>query len=1840
MNKLFLYALLLFVFGCNKQQKSENQSLSTFSSYIESFSEGTVSVSDPVIIHFTSGVDATVDPKKVFSIQPNVAGSIDWKDDRTLLFVPDAYLTENTTYEVSVSLKDLFPKVPKAQHNFSFNLKTLIQNFEFSTDEIRFYDSNDLSRANLTGYIQTADVISLEKVKKMVAAAQNGNALDIKWEAPKGKTSFSFSIENIETSQEVGFVDLEIDGYAIGVNKTERKKIEVPATEAFKVLSSKVVRGAENYVSITFSNPLDSKQNLKGFVKVQKKRVKAVIDGNELKVYLRENQKGLLDIHLFKGIKNTAGKRLGKDYETRVHILQTKPEVRFATKDNKAILPTQNKQVIAFEAIGLNAVEVNVVKVFDDNILQYLQVNPLGGEQQLNRVARPIVSKTIDLSALGVTNFEKWNNFSINLSDLIRVDPGALYQINIGFRRKHSVYQCETDEENLIEELPEEEDWNSYNPETSYWDSYQGYYSQNFNWEQRDNPCDDSYYGKRRSIKKLFLASDFGIVAKRSDFGALSVFVTNLLTTKPLENVEVSVYDFQQQLLGTAKTNFEGKAEIEIPGMKPFALIAKKEGQAGYLKLDDFSSLSLSNFDISGTTLKKGIKGFIYGERGVWRPSDTIHLSFILRDNKRVLPEGYPVVMELYDPNNRLTYRKINEQPVGNIFRYDFVTDEEALTGNWNAKVRVGPSSFEKRIRVETVKPNRLKIDLKPLKSKLDHRDTFFEGKLNVSWLTGAKAGNLTAQYEMMLKPVKTSFKGFANYTFDDSSRSFSSGRTLAYQGKLDAAGNASVKIGLGENLNAPGALNLILFGKVFEEGGDFSVSKTQIPFYPFKSFVGFKMPDGDKRGMLLTDKKHSIQIATVDANATLLSKKKVKVSLYKLNWRWWWDRSYESISNYIGRSSVRPEYTFFATTSNGKGTCEIEVEHQEWGRYFVKVEDLESGHSAGQIAYFDWPGWAGKAKDGQLDGASMLDFSVEKEAYDVGEEISISLPTTAGNRILVSLETGKDILNTFWVASEEKRTQIKFEATKEMTPNVYVHLTMIQPYEQDKNDLPIRLYGIKNIKVVDKETRLNPSISLPSVLRPEQTFNVNVSEENGTPMNYTLAVVEEGLLDLTSFKTPDPWESFFSKEALSVKTWDLYDNVMSAFASKNTFMTSIGGDGELDAKDEKNANRFKPVVKYLGPFSLGKGETKSHTITMPQYLGSVRTMVVAASENAYGSADQTTAVKQDLMVLATMPRVAGPGEDMKLPVNVFSLSDDIKDVSVSIKTSGSLKVVGKTTKKIRFNEKGDQMVYFDVVADQSLGTGKVEVVASAGKLTSTYDVELNVIPRNPPIAVVASAQTVTGKTPWNYEYKPIGIKGTNEAIIELSTLPPLNLESRLGYLIRYPHGCVEQITSSVFPQLYLDDLVELSRKQKKEIQENINEAIFRLGRFQTSEGGFAYWPGGQISSQWGSNYAGHFLLEAKNLGYAVPETLLNKWLGYQTTAANNWAISTESSGLIQAYRLYVLALAKKPAISAMNRMKEEDRIGREARWRLALAYTTAGFGLEAKEMIKSLENATITSSTENHYRNTFGSRLRDQAMQLETLTALSDNEKAYDLLIGLATKMGSVQWMSTQTTAYSLLAIGKYVKANSLEDEVDATVSINGERIKLKGGNKYLHQIALEDPEKTASLKVSKSGNTAIYVRFINKGIPLIETRKDEKSNINFSVDYYDSSDNLLDVSSLTKGTNFYAQVSVSNPGSKGKYTELALTQIFPSGWEIINTRLDDSEENDAAVTYKDIRDDRVMHYFDLKPNQKATFTVLLNASYEGKYYLPMTHVGAMYDNSIYGIKSGKWVQVVSESD
>ena len=306
---------------------------------------------------------------------------------------------------------------------------------------------------------------------------------------------------------------------------------------------------------------------------------------------------------------------------------------------------------------------------------------------------------------------------------------------------------------------------------------------------------------------------------------------------------------------------------------------------------------------------------------------------------------------------------------------------------------------------------------------------------------------------------------------------------------------------------------------------------------------------------------------------------------------------------------------------------------------------------------------------------------------------------------------------------SADTDTKYTIKVTDKMAPNFYVFATMLQPHAQTVNDLPIRLYGVVNVGVENSNSFLEPVIRMPETLQPEKEFTVSVSEKAGKPMTYTLAIVDEGLLDLTSFKTPNAWDEFYAREALGVRTWDLFDRVLGASSAAMGPLLSIGGDEALKPSRD-NVNRFKPVVQFIGPFALKGNETKVHTLRLPQYVGSVRVMVVAGGGGAYGSAEKTVAVKSDLMTLSTLPRVLGPGEEVWLPVNVFA-EKSVKNVQVTVKTGGLLTAVEETTKTLSFDEPGDDILFFKLRSGKSTGAEQVIIQASGNGVSFSETIDI-----------------------------------------------------------------------------------------------------------------------------------------------------------------------------------------------------------------------------------------------------------------------------------------------------------------------------------------------------------------------------------------------------------------------------------------------------------------------------------------------------------------------------------
>ncbi len=1840
-------ATIIFGFIYFSDSKKVTADNPQFRKYISAYTGGMISKKSSIKIKLLSDVAEKIHQQgdlnnKTIKIDPNVKGKVRWIDEQTIEFIPEENLPSNTEFFVSFRLRDLI-KVPKKLAHFNFKFKTLEQNFEVNIQKTKTIDFKTLKWQKTSGIIHTADVVSLDDIKTILTARQGDRKLKIHWKTNENRTTHYFEIDSIKRSQVPSKVQLEWDGDKIGVDKEGTEIIEIPSLSDFKFMSYEVMHQPQQYLQLQFSDPLLDNQELDGIIQLKDvNNVRYIIEDNIIKVYPGTRLDGTYKLSINEGLKNILDYDFKQNKSFEVVFELIKPAVRKVGKG--VILPdSDHGLVFPFEAVNLKAVDVQVIRIFENNITQFLQVNDFEGTSQLKRVGEPVIRKTIHLDETDVVDFGKWNRFTLDLNELVKSAPGAIYRVTIGFRKKHSLYACanEQSDEDELESIDDSWDPDD-DPESSYWDSYfDGYsyyygYGENY-WENRDNPCHKAYYGSRRSVSQNLISSNFGLIAKSGDKEDLIVFVNDLRTTEPLKDVEVEVLNYQSRVLEIQKTGENGKAVFENLD-KPYFIIAKKGSEKGYLKLKDGASLSFSHFDVSGKTINKGLKGFIYGERGVWRPGDSLYISFILHEEDKPLPEKHPIVLELRNPKGQLIKRFVQPKSSNGFHTFRFKTPHDAPTGNWSAKVIAGGAEFHKQLKIETVKPNRLKINFDFGKDYITKNSTN-TATLKVTWLHGAIARNLDANVKVFLSPTNTSFNKYTDYQFEDITKDFNTESSEIFDGELDSKGEAYIKTQLSPEDAAPGMLQASFLTKVFEPGGNFSIDKYTLPYHPYSSYVGIKTPKGDKaRGMLLTDTTHQVKIVTVTPEGNLdKSPHRVEMSFYKLSWRWWWDKSTNDLTNFTSRSSSRRLKHETITTSGGTASWDIKVNYPNWGRYLVYAKDLTSGHTTAKVVYIDWPGWAGRQQKDQPGAASMLIFTTDKDEYTIGENIDINIPSSKGGRALISVENGTAVLQTYWVKTTEKQTQFSIEATPDMSPNVFINVTLLQPHAQTANDLPIRLYGVVPVKVQDPATHLKPQISMPDELEAEQAFKVTISEKNNKPMTYTLAVVDEGLLDLTRFKTPEPWNEFYAREALGVKTWDMYDWVIGAYGGELQRLLSIGGSSSLKGKDGQKANRFEPVVKFLGPFHLKRGK-KVHKIQMPRYVGSVRTMVIAGHECAFGSTEKTTPVRKPLMLLATLPRVLGPGESVKLPVSVFAMKDNIKNVSVAVKTNDLLDVSGNSRQNVRFSQTGEKTIFFDLTVPEKLGIAKVQIEATSGSEKATYEVELDI--RNPnPVQTDFMASILQPGENWTAEFTPLGIAGTNKATLEVSSIPPLNLDERLGFLIRYPHGCIEQTTSGAFPQLYLTDLVNLNNKQKEKTEQNIKSAIKSLNNFQHYSGGFTYWPGHGDVNEWGTNYAGHFMIEAQKKGYSVPEELMANWKKYQRNKARNWVDDGKHSQVIQSYRLFTLALANEAEKGAMNRLREIDNLHSLAQWRLAAAYQLAGKERVSEKLLSGL--STVIPTYRTYY--TYGSDLRDKAMILETLTLSDQQQKAFRLVKEIAEKLSSKRWLSTQTTAYALIGISKYIENNTISGQTKFSFSVNGNREQNVTGSKPLIQniIPLQNLNEH-KLAMQNNSKAVVYSRLILQGQPLVGAETSAQNDMKLEVKYFTLDGKFIDHTKLIQGTDFVAKVRVINPGSRGNYKDVALSQIFPSGWEIINVRmLGISALGSTSVPdYQDIRDDRVYTYFDLDANKAKVFKVLLNASYAGKFYLPAVSVEPMYDATINARKSGQWVEVVRPGD
>lgn len=1762
--------------------------------FVSTFTAGTISRFDKVYLVLSDTVPQSVaqdvDIEDVMSISPSVDGKFTLANGSTIVFTPSDCFDRDETYTVSAKVGKLFSQAEGGEKKFNFRFHTMPMAFSASFSGLEPEADGDAYAMEF--HVRSQDREDSTTVRAYVKPSEG----ETRW--LEDGDGYGRTLRVVAKAQESGSRELNI--YSVANDSLIASALIPGANEPqlYDVVFRKV--DGQGYVEVSFTQRLDPGQQMSGLALIEGCRnTQVVVDANKLRLF-PDGGSRTVTVFISGALRFAKGMTLGQDVRRTVALQSDLPDARFTSEG--VIVPQSDKVTIPFQSIGMRGVRVRVFRIFKDNIGNMLQERDIDSYGSLARYGRPVAVKTVMLDKGGV-DLLAWHTFGIDLSQIMKTEPGAVYRVELEMDKALSAWEGANDAAPDDDAIARK-DALTFNQLCDRFNSGETWYYLDYYWDWKslDDPTKDEYYTARPIIGRNILATNIGLTALSNGDGKMRVVALNLQDAKPLSGVNVSAFSQQKQLLNSVTTDADGIADIAYDSRQgvPLFIVGTQGDDVSYLRVARGEELSTSTFDVSGEVVQSGIKCFLYGDRGVWRPGDTVHLTAMIQSQAADIPADHPVELELRTPVGTLCASLVSSKGQNGVHTFDIPIEASAPTGVYTAKVTIGAASFSKSVRIETIKPNRLKIDLS-LPRTVSSRGGA-KASLHTEWLTGATAHDMKYTMTATMVPTRTSFDKFPHFVFDSPERKTFSTRdeTIAY-GTTDGQGDATANFNPQVGRNAPGMMQASVTTKVFEPSGEFSIDVSRCLLSPFTRYAGISTPQTSDH-QLDCGVNHKFTVASVDENGRPQAGVRLDVQIYKVEYWWWWSSSDGDLANYSANEWNRPVKTgSFKTDASGKATFDCNIGRSDWGTYLIKVSDNESGHSSGTLAYFDWPEMVNRGLDGKAN-AMTLNVMTDKEEYTAGESMRLTFPSAAGANAIVNICRGSRILSSQIVGCAAGKTSVDISVTDEMTPNVYAIVSLVQPYANTKNDNPIRLYGVAQASVTSPASHLNPVVSAEAEARPMQPMTVRVSEENGKPMSYTLAVVDEGLLDLTRFKTPDPWAAFNAREALGLRMWDLYNMVAGAYGGRIEGLFSIGGDDALNSGPKAVVNRFTPMAYSAGPFTIGKGESRSHKIDVPNYMGRVRVMVVASDGKAAGHAEKSVKVTKPLMILGTMPRQIGVGDKARVSATVFT-NKAMGNVSVSLEAKNGVRVSGSGQKTANFSSATDKTIPFDIEAGPDEGEATIKLTCSANGETAVYEAKLKIRKET---SVIPHTERVTVKPgqSWTGKSHPMPAGSTTErTIVELTTIKPLNLASRVDELIAYPHGCAEQTTSKAFAQLYLGQFCDLTADEASRVDQNVNACITRLTSYATADGGVAYWPGQSYADMWCSAYVYLFYTEAEARGFYVQPAVKKSLRNFLRSRVSQWRNTDKGQAPNVALALFALANDVKAQQGAMNRLKEEltksagwpDYAASDSRNWLAAAYAKSG----NKQAAKSLLSERATGSC--------------NALRLIALT-LSDSQEASEMAASVSKEMADDgNWMSTYSTSLAIMGWHAFAQAHKQGKSLKANVAADGKSAQKIDSDKCAWVKTMAD-SKSHTLKVDNKGDGDLTV--------ILTTY--EKAQQADAV----PQDNGLSVSvegmpreTVKAGAVFDVTVSVVNTSQKER-ENVAIQFVLPAGFEAQSVKAD-------GLSHTDIRDDRVLAYVDLlKPGAsgRASFVAKLTATYAGDYYAPAADARMMYDDKVQG--------------
>ena len=1337
--------------------------------------------------------------------------------------------------------------------------------------------------------------------------------------------------------------------------------------------------------------------------------------------------------------------------------------------------------------------------------------------------------------------------------------------------------------------------------------------------------------------------SDIGLIVKSTP-NEVVVYANSIMDTQPLAGVEITLISTNNQVMKSGTTDKDGVVNIsglikDAAGFRLAMVSARSETDFNLILMSD-TRVETSRFDVGGQySNEAGYQAFLYPERDIYRPGETIHLNSIIRDQSWNNPGRMPVILQVRLPNGRehSSYQvTLTDQGSAS---FNVALDGSTVTGTYMAELyssnRVLLAS--KPISVEEFLPDRIKVGLETDASR------YSAGEAMTSTITATNLFGPPAayrNYELTLNLQRLPFTS-SQYPDVNFSMRVQEGVTLLSdyrQGKTDGLGKTSEIFTISNAYRDLGLLRGTLFATVFDESGRPVNQINNVTIETQQTYFGIRNLD------FYADLSRPVKLGFIAVNreGVLTPGATAKIQIVRHEWQNVIQRSYDDRYRYV--SEKKEIVVADRTVQLSNGSYSMDFLPQQSGEYEVRIMRLGAQNWVSSTFYAYGFGYT-RGSSFQVDTDGQVVIESDKTTYKPGETARILFKTPFSGRLLVTVERNR-VIETHTLQTDNRAAMLDLKVRDEHVPNVYITATLIKPLSDSSVPLTTA-HGFQSITLERPNSRIPVSIQAPTTSRSNRKQEIVVKAAANAAVEMTIAVVDEGILQLKNFATPDPHAYFYAKRALEVNSFDVYPYLFPELLRRS----STGGDGyDLAMRVNPMGTRRARLVSFWSGVvkSNNSGEVR-YSVNIPPYSGTLRVMAVVWSGSSFGSTTHSIRVADPIVISSALPRFLSPDDELNMSVILTNTTSSSSKTSTAISVSGPLTISGSASKSVNISPNSDSLIPFNIKVSRNIGEARVAVASVSNGETFVDTVYVPVRSASGLQVFGDQGKLNPGKTALKEESGLI--TGTTSGTLVLSRSPLVEFTNSLSDLLAYPYGCAEQIISSAFPQLYYEEFSAMFKqpgsRRPSDPTWNIQEAIRKIEAMQLYSGALAYWPGGNYESWWATVYGAHFMQEAERAGYEVNGDVLQRMYWYMES--KNRERNTiryyyqDENGQTQektiapkevAYGLYVLAMAGQPDLPGMNYYKDNlSMLAIDSRYLLAAAFMQTG---DQQSYVRIIPERFANERSVAVTGGSFHSFIRDQGVVLNTLMESDpSNAQVNPLARQLSEQLSQATYLSTQEMAFALLGLGKLLRAES-GNTATATITQGSATLgRFDGKNLSIAYTPDKGP-----LSVNVTGSGAVYYFKQSRGLNLSNKVEERDQVLRVRRSFLSRTGQTLLSSTFKQNDLIVVRISLTT--TNGSVLEnVAISDMLPAGFEIENPRIGDVPElqwitNASIPDHIDIRDDRI-NLFSSANGTERYFYYLVRAVSKGRFHQGPISANAMY-NGAYHSYHGSGVIVVGD--